>query len=218
MRTVGLVVGTGRGGITRWATGGGAAAVSAAGGGVVAGVAEGVEGVPVAWRSGDGPGLSHAAERAMPRIKPVRLMRAILIPLGVVWKAFAAIATLAPLGYPVGPTEDAGAIQAEMRCERADGPGRVRCEVEARVGLGEAIVEGDVVIVRTPPFVTALRGRIGPHDATTHDPNIWRWALALAARGRGSGEVEGRVRLVVCRGTVCAPREAPVSVRVVVGE
>ncbi|MGA7120745.1 MAG: hypothetical protein WBY94_11640 [Polyangiaceae bacterium] len=34
-RTVGLVVGTGRGGITRWAMGGGAGAVSAVGGGVV---------------------------------------------------------------------------------------------------------------------------------------------------------------------------------------
>jgi hypothetical protein len=145
-------------------------------------------------------------------------MRAILIPLGVVWKTFAVIAALAPLDPPALPTEDAGALQAEMRCDRADGPGRVRCEVEARVGLGESIAEGDVVIVRTPPFVTALRGRIGPHDATTHDPSIWRWALALAARGRGSGDVEGRVRLVVCRATVCAPREAPVSVRVVVGE
>jgi len=30
--------------------------------------------------------------------------------------------------------------------------------------------------------------------------------------------VEGRVRLVVCKGDVCAPREVPVAGRVVVGE
>ena len=99
-----------------------------------------------------------------------------------------------------------------------DGPGRVRCEVEARVAPGESIAGGDVVIVRTPPFVAALRGRIGPHDATTREAEVWRWALALAARERGSGEVEARVRLVVCRGATCTPRETPIAARVVVGE
>ena len=108
-------------------------------------------------------------------------------------------------------------MHAEMRCERVDEPGRVRCDVEARVASGESISAGDVVIVRTPPFVTALRGRIGPHDATTRDAETWRWALALAARGPGRGEVEARVRLVVCRGATCGPREAPVVVRVEVG-
>jgi hypothetical protein len=115
-------------------------------------------------------------------------------------------------------SQDAGALRAEMRCEHIDGPGRVRCEVEARVAVGESIAAGDVVIVRTPPFVTALRGRIGPHDATTREADVWRWALALAARERGSGDVEARVRLVTCRSGQCAPREAPVVGRVVVGE
>ncbi|HEY1691552.1 MAG TPA: hypothetical protein VGG39_05305 [Polyangiaceae bacterium] len=114
--------------------------------------------------------------------------------------------------------EDAGASRVSMTCERVDGPGRVRCDVEARVGPGETISWGDVVLTKTPPFVGALRGRIGPHDATAHDPDVWRWALALVARGRGSGEVEGRVRLVVCKAGTCVPREAPVSGRVVVGE
>jgi hypothetical protein len=113
---------------------------------------------------------------------------------------------------------DGGSLRAEMRCDRVDAPGRVRCDVEARVGAGETIVSGDVVIVRTPPFVSALRGRIGPHDATTRDPDTWRWGLALAARVRGAGDVEGRVRVVVCAGKTCEPREAPVVARVVVGE
>jgi hypothetical protein len=113
---------------------------------------------------------------------------------------------------------DGGALRAEMRCDRVDAPGRVRCEVEARVGPGETIASGDVVIVRTPAFVSALRGRIGPHDATTRDPETWRWGLALAARERGAGDVEGRVRVVVCATKICEPREAPVTARVVVGD
>ncbi len=105
-----------------------------------------------------------------------------------------------------------------MACEPVAGPGRVLCSVEARVGAGEAIASGDVLLVRTPPFVTALRGRIGPHDATTRGARLWRWAFGLAARARGAGTIEGRVRLVVCRGPVCEPREVPVSARVVVGD
>jgi hypothetical protein len=117
--------------------------------------------------------------------------------------------------------DDAGAAstaQATMTCERVDAPGRVRCEVEARVVAGESIQWGDLVIAKTPAFVGALRGRIGPHDATTREAEIWRWALALVAREKGTGDVQGRVRLVVCRGDACAPREVPVTGRVVVGE
>jgi len=114
--------------------------------------------------------------------------------------------------------DDAGTPRATMTCERVEAPGRVRCDVEARVAPGESIPWGDVVIVRTPPFAGALRGRIGPHDATAHEPDLWRWALALVARDKGSGDVEARVRLVVCKGDVCLPREMPVIGHVVVGQ
>jgi len=115
--------------------------------------------------------------------------------------------------------DDAGEskTQATMTCERVDAPGRVRCDVEARVAAGESIPWGEVVIAKTPDFVGALRGRIGPHDATAREPEVWRWALALVAREKGSGDVEGRVRLVVCKGEVCSTREVPVVGRVVVG-
>jgi hypothetical protein len=116
------------------------------------------------------------------------------------------------------PKQDAGATRATMTCERVDGPGRVRCDVEARVPSGESIAWGDVVLVKTPTFVGALRGRIGPHDATTREADLWRWALALVAREKGSGDVEGRVRLVVCREGHCAPRELPLVGHVEVGE
>jgi hypothetical protein len=127
-------------------------------------------------------------------------------------------ASLVALVHPVRADADAGPARATLTCDRAEAPGRVRCEVEARVEAGEAIDWGDVVIVKTPPFAAALRGRIGPHDATTREAGVWRWALALVAREKGSGDVEGRVRLVVCRDGKCAPRDVDVKGRVVVGE
>jgi hypothetical protein len=137
--------------------------------------------------------------------------------LGIALASACAVAAVAV--PPAGAQDDGGAsVRASMTCERVDAPGRVRCDVEARVGAGETIAWGDVVIVRTPPFLGALRGRIGPHDATAREADVWRWALALVARERGSGEVEGRVRLVVCREEKCAPREAAVAARVVAGE
>jgi hypothetical protein len=145
-------------------------------------------------------------------------MPAIRMGDGVMQKLFVALACTATNADAARGQEDAGMPRAEMRCERVDGPGRVRCEVEARVAQGESIAGGDVVIVRTPSFVTALRGRIGPHDATTRETDIWRWAFALAARERGSGEVEARVRLIVCHAGACLPRQAPMTARVVVGE
>lgn len=125
---------------------------------------------------------------------------------------------LSAAAVPARGDDDAGAFRAAMTCEHVDAPGRVRCDVEAHVAPGESITWGDVVITKTPAFVGALRGRIGPHEATTHDPDAWRWALALVAREKGSGDVEGQVRLVVCKGGACTPRETPVTARVVVGE
>lgn len=113
---------------------------------------------------------------------------------------------------------DPGSPRAAMTCERAEGPGRVRCEVEVRVGPGESITWGDVVIQQTPPFAAALRGRIGPHDAAVHDTGVWRWALALVAREKGAGDVDGRVRLVTCHDGKCAPRQIDVKARLLVGD
>jgi hypothetical protein len=114
--------------------------------------------------------------------------------------------------------DDAGAPRATMTCERVASPGRVRCEVEARVDPGLAISWGDVVLVRLPPFATALRGRIGPHDAAVREPGVWRWTFAVVARAKGSGELEGRVRVVVCRESACAAREVSVTGKLEVGD
>jgi hypothetical protein len=118
---------------------------------------------------------------------------------------------------PVRAQVEAGAVLASLACDRADGPGRVRCEVEARVAPGQSISWGDVVLLKTPPFTLVLRGRIGPHDATVQEPEVWRWAFALAARDKGTGTVDARVRMVVCQGKTCTSVEAPVSGKLVVG-
>ncbi len=112
---------------------------------------------------------------------------------------------------------DASAIRSSLTCDRADGPGRVRCEVETRVNPGQTISWGDVILVKTPPFTLVLRGRIGPHDATVQEPEVWRWAFALAARSRGTGDVDARIRIVVCEAGTCAPVEIPVTGKITVG-
>jgi len=132
--------------------------------------------------------------------------------------ALAGIAAACALGsLAVARAADAGALHALLTCDRVADPGRVRCEVEARVEPGESIAWGDVVLLRVPPFATALRGRIGPHDASVREPGLWRWVFAVVARAKGAGDLSGRVRVVVCGGSSCAAREVEVAVRVEVG-
>jgi hypothetical protein len=136
----------------------------------------------------------------------------------VIAMTMALVATAAPFGADArAEPPDAGATSAVLSCAPVQSPGRVRCEVEARVAPGESISWGDVVLVETPPFISPLRARIGPHDATTRSPTAWRWEFALVARGKGIGQVDGRVRLVVCRESTCLPRELTVAGRAVVG-
>jgi hypothetical protein len=119
-----------------------------------------------------------------------------------------------------GAAGDPGATvapAATITCQPVATPGRVRCDVQARVAEGERIAWGDVVLVRVAPFASALRGRIGPHAATIHEPREWLWPLALVAREKGHGTVEGRVRLVVCRDGACTPRSIDVAGTIDVG-
>ncbi|MBX3205792.1 MAG: hypothetical protein KF764_12035 [Labilithrix sp.] len=109
------------------------------------------------------------------------------------------------------------ALAATMSCERASEPGRVRCAVEARAAGGRSISWADVAIVELPEFAAALKGRIGPGDATFRDVATQKWAFGLVARKGGEGEARVRVRAVVCEpsaGDAAAPKCLPATVEV----
>jgi hypothetical protein len=120
------------------------------------------------------------------------------------------------------PTSTAGAddapspLQASIICEAPPTPGRFRCDVEVRAPGGK-LSWGDVVVTKVDDFILPLRGRLGPHDAATHDEDLYRWSLGFVAKTRGVGDVTIRVRAVVCRGTECNPVETQVLGRVAVG-
>jgi hypothetical protein len=109
---------------------------------------------------------------------------------------------VAPFVLALVPLSVASVAYAEppkvsATCERAAGPGRVRCEAELVVNSG-VVRWADVQIVETPPFVTALKGRIGPADTTLREKDKWRFSFGLVARARGTGDVRLQFRAVVC--------------------
>ena len=116
-------------------------------------------------------------------------------------------------------TQDAGPspLVVAASCERAIGPGRVRCDVEARTSSPFALRWVDVQVVETPPFLSPLKGRVGPTDAAVREPELVRFALGMVARERGAGEIRLRVRAVVCEADACTPASQDVRARVVIG-
>lgn len=134
-----------------------------------------------------------------------------------------AIALSALLVTRSGSADPKPNVSASIECAPATEPGRLRCEVVARAAAPLVLRWGDVEIVSTPDFVTPLRGRIGPRDAVTREPETLRWALALVAKSRGSGDVHARVRLVACESggdggaERCSPYVSEAVGRVLVG-
>jgi hypothetical protein len=127
--------------------------------------------------------------------------------------AFALLALALPSG-----AKSAEPMNATASCPAADAPGRVKCTAEARVSPGSKIAWADAIIVSTPPFIQALRGRIAPSDATDTQDELWRFAFAVVAKQRGKGEIVLRVRAVVCQNEACHPEEREVKTQVSVGE
>ena len=115
--------------------------------------------------------------------------------------------------------DEALPIEAKMQCERAAEPGRVRCSVEVRTTAPRTIAWADVAILQLPEFASALKGRVGPDDATARDATSVKWAFGLVARRTGQGEARVRVRVVACEseGTKCAPRATEVRAMLNVG-
>lgn len=115
--------------------------------------------------------------------------------------------------------EESVPIEAKMQCERAAEPGRVRCSVEVRTTAPRTIAWADVAILQLPDFASALKGRVGPDDATSRDASSVKWAFGLVARRAGQGEARVRVRVVTCEGEgiKCAPRSTEVRAMLNVG-
>ena len=120
---------------------------------------------------------------------------------------------------PAAAADDAPPLEAKMQCERAAEPGRVRCSVEVKPGAARTITWADVAILQLPEFASALKGRIGPDDATAKDPSGFKWAFGLVAKRAGSGEARARVRAVTCRanGNGCIPQLIDVRAMIDVG-
>jgi hypothetical protein len=130
----------------------------------------------------------------------------------------ACIAAVILSGSPAD-AEESVPIEAKMQCERAAEPGRVRCSVEVRTASPRTIAWADVAILQLPDFASALKGRVGPDDATARDASSVKWAFGLVAKRAGQGEARARVRVVVCEseGVKCAPRSTEVRAMLNVG-
>jgi hypothetical protein len=124
----------------------------------------------------------------------------------------------ASAGTSVDARAEATAPNDVMQCDRAGEPGRVRCTVETLATPGRTISWAEVEIVSVPEFALALRGRVGPQDATSKERTRWRFALALASKRTGRGEVVARVRVVECTDDKrCFTREGRAATEIVVG-
>ncbi len=107
-------------------------------------------------------------------------------------------------------------LKAQLVCEHIGVAGRVRCDIEAQVDDGR-IAWSDAQILEMPKFAIALKGRIGPDDATVKTPLRWRFAFGVVAKETGSGSISVRVRAVRCRENACEALTTTVSAPLVVG-
>lgn len=112
--------------------------------------------------------------------------------------------------------DTASPLKAQLVCEHVGVAGRVRCDVEAQVDDGR-IAWSDAQILDMPKFAIALKGRIGPDDATVKTPLRWRFAFGVVAKDTGSGSISMRVRAVRCRENVCEALSTTVSAPLEVG-
>ena len=108
-------------------------------------------------------------------------------------------------------------LRASVSCDSAVGPGRVRCTADA-TAPGAEIRWADIEIVQTPPFVTALKGRLPPSDASRRIRDSWQFGFAVVARERGVGDLVVRVRAVACQSDTCSPLTETAILKLKVGE
>jgi hypothetical protein len=136
------------------------------------------------------------------------------------WQRALSACSLCALVLGVAPNVRAerALLNARVECAPASGPGRILCELNASTAAGK-LVWVDALVVQVPRFARPLRSRIAAQVGV--DPLTTAKAmLALVASEPGQGELELRVRAVVCQegpsGESCAPELLLVSGKVTV--
>jgi hypothetical protein len=115
---------------------------------------------------------------------------------------------------------DSSGLSARLECARATAPGRIVCELTASASSGK-LVWVDALVVQAPPFARPLRSRFVAQTEPAGALGTASAKLALVASELGIGELELRVRAVLCHegpnGEWCGPQIVPVSGVVEVG-
>ena len=125
------------------------------------------------------------------------------------------------LGVAPAANAEGSVLSARVECASATGPGRIVCELNVSASSGK-LVWVDALVVQAPPFARPLRSRVvlqvGPAGAL----GTASAKLALVASELGRGELQLRVRGVVCRespsGESCGPEVVPVVAVVAAGQ
>jgi hypothetical protein len=125
------------------------------------------------------------------------------------------------LGVSPAVHADGALLAAHVECARASAPGRIVCDVHATASAGK-LVWVDALVVQAPSFARPLRSRVVAQIVPAGSPAAASAKLALVASELGKGELELRVRGVVCSdapsGEWCAPEVVRVVGVVEVGE
>jgi hypothetical protein len=122
------------------------------------------------------------------------------------------------LAAPKAAHADGAAVLASVVCAPVASPGRILCDVTISASSGK-LVWVDALVVRAPAFARPLRSRV---VAESNPAGTASAKLALVATETGKGELQLRVRAVVCHeapsGQWCGPETALVSGAIEVGQ
>jgi hypothetical protein len=104
-------------------------------------------------------------------------------------------------------------LRAQLTCPAAASPGRIVCVLDVSAASGR-LVWLDALVVQAPTFVRPLRSRLVVPVAANGSSSL---KLALVASEAGQGELQLRVRGVLCHesasGEFCGPSLLPVSAK-----
>jgi len=130
----------------------------------------------------------------------------------------AALASSLVLASVAEADSAAPSLSARVTCAPAKTPGRILCDLAIAAPSGK-LVWVDVLVVKAPPFARPLRSRVVAQLGALGTASA---KLALVASELGKGELELRVRGVLCHegpnGEWCGPEVAPISGVVEVGQ